>query len=208
MKRLKFDCTECFADFIDDILEELDCDDIITIIGHYEFAKALFRELIFCGFDIGCCVELEEPDIDNYHNEYFVDIREGNVSVEKAWHEKNEWHDAGYLTCMSKVVFVHEDCNSKVLEKINSELVFEVAVENYGDDLDDMDCDENCCDCDGCCGCDDGNCNLETYESEDGDMFGFTAHKTNGDGYKSVSVYSSDRLTERDIQSLLQGAGF
>ena len=128
------------------------------------------------------------------------------LASRKSWHEKNKWHDAGYLTCMSKIVFVHEDCNSKMLDSIESELVFEVSVGNYDDDLDDMDCDEDCCDCDDCCGCD--GCDLETYESEDGDMFGFTAHKTDGDGYKSVSVYSSDRLTERDIQSLLQGAGF
>ena len=128
-------------------------------------------------------------------------ISNDEVSVTKVW------MDNICLPCDSNITFVHEDCNSKVLEKINSELVFEVSVDNYGNDLDDMDCDENCCDCDECCECED-DCDLETYESKDGDMFGFTAHKTNGDGYKSVSVYSSDRLTERDIQSLLQGAGF
>lgn len=203
MKRLKFEYTDNFVDFVEEVIDYLDCDDMVTIIGHYEFVKEVFKELIFYGFDVGCCVELEEPEVNSYYDEYFVDIREGKVSVEKAWHEKNEWHDAGYLTCMSKIVFVHEDCNSKMLDSIESELVFEVSVDNYDDDLDDMDCD-------GCCECDEyeDDYDLETYESKDGDMFGFTAHKTVGDGYKSVSVYSSDRLTERDIQSLLQGAGF
>lgn len=204
MKRLKFDCTECFADFIDDILEELDCDDSITVIGDYEFTKELFRELIFYGFDIGCAVELAVPEYDGYNKEYHVYISNDEVSVTKTW------MDNICLPCDSNITFVHEYCNSKVLNKINSDLVFEVSVDNYDDDLDDMDCDEDCRDCDGCCGCDgcENDCNLETYESKDGDMFSFTAHKTDGDGYKSVSVYSSDRLTERDIQSLLQGAGF
>lgn len=49
---------------------------------------------------------------------------------------------------------------------------------------------------------------VEYSKDKDGDLHGFTASKGDGDSYYSYSVYTSDKLSIRDIQSLLQEAGF
>ena len=49
---------------------------------------------------------------------------------------------------------------------------------------------------------------VEYSKDKDGDLHGFTASKSDGNSYYSYSVYTSDKLSVRDIQSLLQEVGF
>ena len=63
----------------------------------------------------------------------------------------------------------------------------------------------------------DGNCEnchthdenyLHTSEDEDGNIYGFTASRSDGDSYVSYSYYSSDELSYEDIQKMLRAFGF
>ena len=64
-------------------------------------------------------------------------------------------------------------------------------------------CDGDCKNCD---------CHDETYlhtsEDEDGNTHGFTASKSDGNSYMSYSYYSSDELSQEDIQKMLKTFGF
>ena len=73
----------------------------------------------------------------------------------------------------------------------------------FGQDDEDEGCNGNC-----------GSCSLhnETYlnmsEDENGNTHGFTVSKSDGDSYMSYSFYSSDELTDKDIEKMLNAFGF
>lgn len=73
----------------------------------------------------------------------------------------------------------------------------------FGQDDEDEGCNGNC-----------ENCSLhnETYlnmsEDENGNTHGFTVSKSDGDSYMSYSFYSSDELTNKDIEKILNAFDF
>lgn len=100
---------------------------------------------------------------------------------------------------------------------------------NFLEDVDEYNSDFSDGICIDCCDCEDEDCPrkcmagrkdgekddkaekdkyVEYSKDKDGDLHGFTASKSDGNSYYSCSVYTSDKFSLKDIQSLLQGAGF
>ena len=97
-----------------------------------------------------------------------------------------------------------DNCNSKLLSKVETEHLYDVHIE------DEYDNDINCCECcdpdyDECWGCsnfmnhDDDSC-----EIDEKDCHGFTASKSDDDGYHSISFYSTERVDHDDMMDLLR----
>lgn len=222
MKRLEFDNVP-----VSELLEAMvnvfnlsDYDDeypVISAYGKYDVIKELLEEFLADGFEISGDICLESPDSTGYEKEFALYLTEDGVSVCKIF------EDGRYLNEYPDVAFVHEDCNSKMLKNIESRMIFEFAFDDEHDEKDDdeFDNDDSCCDDCDCYECDNkirskdikynetvADKLVEYSKDDNGDLHGFTVSKSDADSYMSYSLYTSDKLSLRDIQSLLQEKGF
>lgn len=229
MKRLEFN-TLPVPELLEAMISTFDLYDsgdddeypVITAYGKYEVIKELLEEFIANGFEISGDICLETPDSTGYEKEFVLYLTEDGVSVCKIF------EDGRYLNEYPDVAFVHEDCNSKLLKNIKSRMIFEFA---FDDDEDVYVCNKDvleefsCCvelkhkdycdDCDNRIRSNKIKCN-ETVEEKyvdyskdkNGDLHGFTVSKGDDNSFMSYSLYTSEKLSLRDIQSLLQEKGF
>lgn len=221
MKRLEFN-TMPVSELLEAMIDTFDLWDTgdddypaITAYGKYEVIKELLEEFIANGFEINGSICLEDPCSTGYEKEFALYLTEDGVSVCKIF------EDGRYLNEYPDVAFVHEDCNSKMLKNIESRMIFEFAFDDeLEDDIED-DYDESCCDDCDCYECDNRlrSDKIKCHESvpekyvdyskdENGDLHGFTVSKGDGNSYMTYSLYTSDKLSMKDIQSLLQEKGF
>lgn len=203
-------------DIFDSYDDENDDYPVITAYGKYEVIKSLLEEFLADGFEINGSICLEDPDATGYDKEFALCLTEDGISVCKMF------EDDKYYNEYPDVAFVHEDCNSKMLKNIESKLIFEFVFDGeHGDDEDEFDNDDLCCDDCDCYEYDnrirskDIKCNetvadklVEYSKDDNGDLHGFSVSKGDGDSYMSYSLYTSDKLSLRDIQSLMQEKGF
>lgn len=191
---LHFDDHEDFACAVSDVYDRVKSDDeynSVDVVAKYEDAKEIIRELVGIGYDIAFINELANPEWDGYDDAFVISLLDDEI-----WCEPVKRKD-GYIFVEADVVYIFDDCNSKIIPKIESDEVYEVEIGNYDG-------------CDGDC----ENCNyhddtyLHTSEDEDENTHGFTASRSDGDSYMSYSYYSSDELSHEDIQKMLKAFGF
>ena len=202
MKRIIFeDVHELSAEMLHDALNFSDC---VSAVCHYELATAILSELIQSEVSIG------QIDLTNewtgYDKEYFVYIVDGCVSCEPAFRSVNDGGHDKYLEMAADIMYVHQDCNSKILKYIDCDKIFEFAVE----ELDGIDEDEMCCS--GCADCEDTDDEITTHHSNSitvsrdkfGTPTGFTKSwfRDNGDGVSQYSSYSYYCNNEDMLRSL------
>lgn len=202
MKRIVFeDVHELSVEMLHDALNFSDC---VSAVCHYEIATTLLSELIQSEVQIG------QIDLTNewtgYDKEYFVYIVDGCVSCEPAFRSVNDGGHDKYLEMAADIMYVHQDCNSKILKYIDCDKIFEFTVE----ELDGIDEDEMYCS--GCADCEDTDDEITTHHSNSvtvsrdkfGTPTGFTKSwfRDNGDGvsqYSSYSYYCNDEDILRDM---------
>lgn len=155
----------------------------VAIVAKYEETRQIIRELVSFGYDLRS-IHLEDNCYGGYDAEYIISIC--NIDGEdEIWCEPMLRED-GYILDESTVIYVLDNCSSKVIPYCNGKVVYEVSV---GED--ECDCNE-CC---GCCECDEDD--KELAIESDGDMHGFSVNHSDENGYSSYSFYSTDRnLTE------------
>lgn len=194
IKILHFEDYEDFTCTVSDVYNKVRSDDeynSIDVVAKYEDAKEIIRELIGMGYGIAFINELADPEWDGYDDAFVISLLDDEI-----WCEPVKRKD-GYIFVEADVVYVFDDCNSKIIPKIESDEVYEVEVGNYDD------CDG---DCENCPSHDETY--LHTSENEDGNTHGFTASRSDGDSYMSYSYYSSNKLSYEDIQKMLKAFGF
>lgn len=178
----------------------------VAVYGHFDLIKEVLEELIRCGASISTEIELEDCEVSAYDKEFVLHLNkydddgdELSVNVEKIWDDESKL----YLYDEADVAYVHEDCSSKLLRHIETDVKCEFGFE---DECDDEDMDEcNCCA--ECCN-DKPEKYVEFCKDDDGNLHGFTASKSDGGSYVSYSYYGSRNLSKAEIQSLMQEAGF
>ena len=124
MDRLEFDCICELAEIMDSCVVNSSDDEypIVSAYGNYEVAKALVEALIMFGNPIGSILELEDYEISHYDKEYVVYLTEDGITCEKIWHKDCYYNGGGDIS------FVYEDCNSKLLNHIDSEVMYEFGI--------------------------------------------------------------------------------
>ena len=146
MKRIDYDCAFDMADALLPLLETIDDTyPVISVYGKYDVIKTLLEDLIMSGVEIAKSIELESYEIDYYDKEFVLYLTQDGVATCKIWK-----HDS-YLRASGNISFVHEDCSSKILKYIDSDIVYEFGIDGSNDEHDDY-CEEKC-DCDACCEC-------------------------------------------------------
>ena len=136
MKNLYFDDFEDLACDITDTYDSLDGEDFedVAIIAKYEEARQIIKELLYLGYDIHS-VEIHDDLWENYDAEYVISLYENEVWCEPMLREN------GYIEEDAPVIYVLDNCSSKVIPYCKGKNVYEVTV---GDD--ECGCDE----CDEC----------------------------------------------------------
>lgn len=129
MKNLYFDYFEDFVCAVADTYDSLDGEDFedVAIIAKYEEARQIIKELICIGYDISN-IELHEVDWDNYDAEYIISLYDNSIWCEPMLREN------GYIEEYSPVIYVLDNCSSKVIPYCKGKTVYEVTV---GDDNED-----------------------------------------------------------------------
>ena len=137
MKNLYFDDFEDLACDIADTYDALDYDEEedVAIIAKYEEARQIIKELLCLGYDLHS-VEIHDDLWENYDSEYVVSLYENEVWCEPMLREN------GYIEEYAPVIYVLDNCSSKVIPYCKGKIVYEVSV---GDD--ECDCDECECAC-------------------------------------------------------------
>ena len=137
MENLYFDDFEDLACDIADTYDALDYDDEedVAIIAKYEEARQIIKELLCLGYDIHS-VEIHDDLWENYDAEYVISLYENEVWCEPMLREN------GYIEEDAPVIYVLDNCSSKVIPYCKGKNVFEVSV---GDD--ECECGECECAC-------------------------------------------------------------
>ena len=123
----------------------------VAIIAKYEEARQIIKELMCIGYDLHSIV-MHDVEYDGYKAEYIISLYDDELWVEPMMRE------SGYLTDDSPIMYVLDNCSSKVIPYCKGKVVFEVTV---GEE--ECACDERC----GCCECDD-NKELDIESDDDG----------------------------------------
>lgn len=196
MQRIIFDDVhELSVEMLHDAIHFSDC---VSVVCHYELATAILSELIQSEVQIG------QIDLTNewtgYDKEYFVYIINGCVSCEPAFRSVSDGGHDKYLEMGADIMYVHQDCNSKILKYIDCDKIFEFTVEEF-DGFDD--CEEECSD---------DSDDIVTHHSDSvivsrdkfGNPTGFSKSwfRDDGDGisqYSSYSYYCNDENRLRNL---------
>ena len=132
MKNLYFDDFEDLACDITDTYDSLDGEDFedVAIIAKYEEARQIIKELLCLGYDIHS-VEIHDDLWENYDAEYVISLYDNSIWCEPMLREN------GYIEEYAPVIYVLDNCSSKVIPYCKGKNVYEVTV---GDD--ECGCDE------------------------------------------------------------------
>ena len=174
-----------FSDMLESIFEAIDeSEDYIsaTIVGKYKEISEILNLVISCYAveigDISLCSEACNGYKDEYVLVIFNDEDRGVVvccSPVKT--------DRGYCGYGGDVVYILENCNSKVQYACEDEAKFVIIGEE--------DCD--CCEC----------CNYD-----DNNIYGFTVDNETDNRYSKFTYYSSNPVDKTDIRNILREFGF
>lgn len=123
---------------------EFDC---MQFIAKYDDAKEIIYELAHAGYHLVFADGFAAPEWDNYDGEYVVTLSCDGIWVEPAKREDR------YYTVEGLTIFVMDSCSHKILPHLESNLIYEVNIDDEEDfcklhDDCDLDCDR--CDCHGC----------------------------------------------------------
>ena len=90
------------------------------------------------GYGIAFINELADPEYDGYDDAFIISLLDDEIWCEPV-KRKN-----GYIFVEADVVYIFDNCNSKIIPKIEADKVYEVEIGNEYDD-----CDGDCenCDC-------------------------------------------------------------
>lgn len=139
IKTLHFEDYENFACTVSDAYDRVKSDDkynSVDVIAKYEDAKEIIRELIGIGYGIAFIDELADPEWDGYDDAFVVSLLEDQIWCEPVKREN------GYIFVEADVVYIFDNCNSKIIPKIEADEVYEVEIGNEYDD-----CNDGCENC-------------------------------------------------------------
>lgn len=110
---------------------------IVSAYVPYEIAKELVETLVILGNHLGAIVELEDYEMSNYDKEYVIYLSPDGIASEKIYHEDGYYYGGGDIS------YVHEDCNSKLLNYVDSKYIYEFGF--VEDNEDECECSECTC---------------------------------------------------------------
>ena len=113
-------------------LKEKDKFNSIAICAKYDEAKEIIAKLVCSGYGIASIDRFDSEEYGRYYDEYVISLLEDQIWCEPA--KRN----GKYIFVEADVVYIFDNCNSKIIPKIEADEVYEVEIGDF-----DYDC-ENC----------------------------------------------------------------
>ena len=137
IKTLHFEDYEDFACAVADTYDRVKSDDkynSVDVVAKYEDTKEIIRERVGMGYGIAFINELADPEYDGYDDAFIISLLDDEIWCEPV-KRKN-----GYIFVEADVVYIFDDCNSKIVPKIESDEVYEVEIGDFDYDCENCDC--------------------------------------------------------------------
>ena len=197
-KDLNFEYIEDFVDYLAEKVEDND-ELFTTVVCKFEEAKDIIKYLMIVGNVDFENIYLESPDERGYEDEFCIELwcNDGVINFSCDPLKSNGKYE---IPCGDET-YLLDNVSSKIIPLCEGSDLYFVNIEDECDC--DAECDE-CCPCD--CHCADRY--VEYSNTDDGELHGFTASKSTGNGYHSYSFYTSDNLSKSDIRDMLREFGF
>lgn len=143
-KDLNFEYIEEFVDYVIDEAEN-DEDNFVTVIAKFDEAKEILKDVMTYDDVNFESLQIESPIMDNYCDEFVLSFWM-NDGVLEIGCEKLKNEEGDYANPCGDVVFLFDDCSSKIIPLCEGSMLYFVSIE------DECDCDEDC-DCECLCDC-------------------------------------------------------
>lgn len=129
MDNLYFNDYEDFACDVADKYESIKDDEYndIAVVAKYEEARRLIKELLCIGYDLHS-IEMHDDEWDGYDSEYIVSLYDNEIWCEPMKREN------GYITDDSPVIYILNNCSSKVISYCEGNNVYEVSISDDSDE--------------------------------------------------------------------------
>lgn len=129
LEQLSFKNYEVLACDIADKFENIDDQyGEISIVAKYYEAKDILKELVCIGYDI-VSVELFSDNYKDYNDEYIL-----SLNFEGVWCEQFKRDNEYCIEDKSNVIYIMDNCSSKVITYCKSKNVYEVSVDDPYDE--------------------------------------------------------------------------
>lgn len=172
IKTLHFEDYEDFACAISDAYDRVKYNDeynSVDVVAKYEDTKEIIRALVGIGYGIAFVNEFGDPEWDGYDDAFVISLYDDEI-----WCEPVKRKD-GYIFVEADVVYIFDDCNSKIIPNIESNEVYEVGI---------------------------GDCDCENYDCHDMTTTSSASYKVNG---KSVDKETYEKAIEDIEEKYLDG---
>ena len=135
MERLEFNDYEEFACEVADTYDSLKGEDFedVAIVAKYDEARQIIKELLYIGYDIHS-INIIDEEYGEYDAEYIISLYGDEVWCEPMLREN------GYITDDSPVMYILDNCSSKVIPYCKGKTVYEVSISVDGCDCDECEC--------------------------------------------------------------------
>ena len=135
MERLEFNDYEEFACEVADTYDSLKGEDFedVAVIAKYNEARQVIKELLCIGYDIHS-INIIDEEYGEYDAEYIISIYDDEIWCEPMLREN------GYITDDSPVMYILDNCSSKVIPYCKGKTVYEVTVGKEEYDCDECEC--------------------------------------------------------------------
>lgn len=125
IKTLYFEDYEDFACAVSDAYDRVKSDDVynsVDVVAKYEDAKEIIRELVGIGYGIAFIDKFGDPEWDGYDDAFVISLLDDEIWCEPVKREN------GYIFVEADVVYIFDDCNSKIIPKIEADEIYEVEI--------------------------------------------------------------------------------
>lgn len=139
-KDINFEYIEEFVDYVFDEVEN-DEDNFVTVIAKFDEAKEILKNAMTHGDVNFESLQIESPITDNYCDEFVLSFWMNDGVLEMGC-EKLKNEEGDYTNPCGDVVFLFDNCSSKIIPLCEGSRLYFVSIE------DECDCDEDCdCEC-------------------------------------------------------------
>lgn len=155
-KDINFEYIEELADYVIDEVEN-DEDNFVTVIAKFDEAKEILKNAMTYDDVNFESLQIESPIMDNYFDEFVLSFWM-NDGVLEIGCEKLKNEEGDYTNPCGDMVFLFDNCSSKIIPLCEGAKLYFVSIE------DECDCDEDC-DCECSCDCHKEDKELSTTSS-------------------------------------------
>lgn len=137
IKTLHFEDYEDFACAVSDTYDRVKSNDeynSVDVVAKYEDAKEIIRELVGIGYGIAFIDKFGDPEWDGYDDAFVISLLDDEIWCEPVKREN------GYIFVEADVVYIFDDCNSKIIPKIEADEICEVEIGDFDYDCENCDC--------------------------------------------------------------------